>query len=159
MSNWCLFNRGSIDPHTLISTLWLLARLAVSVVIMRIIIISYHHSHHSIMGQWCSASSHALRKFPPSWVCSHSKFMHHSEERSGLFPHLRNCSHEANNENAILWAPKLTLFVKLDILWPNSPKFLYCGSTVSKYSERNLMANYNGFTDAIIFNSSSHKSA
>jgi hypothetical protein len=50
-------------------------------------------------------------------------------------------------------APKLTLFVKLDILRPNSPKFLYCGSTVSKYSERNLMANYNGFTDAIIFDS------
>ena len=63
------------------------------------------------------------------------------------------------NENAILWAPKLTLFVKLDILRPNSPKFLYCGSTVSKYSEKNLMANYNGFTDAIIFDSSSHKSA
>ncbi len=64
-----------------------------------------------------------------------------------------------NNENAILWASELMHFVKLDILRPNSPKFLYCRSMVSKHSEQNLMANYNGFTDAIIFDSSSHKSA
>src|SRR5216683_1804273 len=100
---------------------------------------------HSIMEQLCLRVHMPLRKFPPSWVCSHSK---------GIVP-----TSLRNNENTILWAPKLTLFVKLDILRPNSPKFLYCGSTVSKHSERNLMANYNGFTDAIIFDSSSHKSA
>ena len=115
---------------------------------------------HSIMGQLCLRVHMPLRKFPPSWVCSHSKFTRHL--RKG-----RDCSHTwgivptslRNNENTILWAPKLTLFVKLDILRPNSPKFLYCGSTVSKHSEWNLMANYNGFTNAIIFDSSSHKSA
>jgi hypothetical protein len=37
----------------------------------------YYTCYHSITGQWCFASSHALRKFPASWVCSHSKFTRH----------------------------------------------------------------------------------